>query len=159
MVMAHELVHTMGAAHDGEGGNQDCDGEYQRRICAQKRPKVCPKPGTGKSLNFFDKVLVASWVPCIFLEPQNGQPAVKGVNPPLNNPISPNLLSRSLARFVNSHASGCLRDDSPPTWADRQSHIYRYLIVLHYLDKSPSPILHPLPLANKINPIDCMNVV
>jgi len=26
---------------------------------------------------------------------------------------------RSLARFVNSYASGCLRDDSPPTWADR----------------------------------------
>ena len=48
MIMAHELVHTMGAAHDGEGGNQDCDGEYQRKICAQKRPKVCPKPGTGK---------------------------------------------------------------------------------------------------------------
>ena len=122
--------------------------------------EVCPKPGTEKkSLIFFDKVLVASWVPCIFLEPQNGQPAVKGINPPLNPPGIIQPASRSLARFVNSYASGCLRDDSPPTWADRQSHIYRHSIVLHYLDKSPSPVLHSLPLANKINPIDCMNVV
>ena len=54
-------------------------------LVPRRGPEVCPKPGTEKkSLNFFDKVLVASWVPCIFLEPQNGQPAVKGVNPPLN---------------------------------------------------------------------------
>ena len=47
--MAHELVHTMGVSHDGQEGNYDCVGEYQRRTCAQKRPKVCSKPGTEKN--------------------------------------------------------------------------------------------------------------
>ena len=106
--LAHELVHTMGVAHDGQEGNYDCVGEYQRRICAQKRPKVCPKPGTGKSLNFFDKVLVASWVPCIFLEPQNGQPAVKGVNPPfkVSNIIQPAFqVPGTLCKFVRQWLS------------------------------------------------------
>lgn len=32
--MAHELVHAMGVGHDGEEGNQDCAGQYHRRICA-----------------------------------------------------------------------------------------------------------------------------
>ena len=73
--MAHELVHTMGVSHDGQEGNYDCVGEYQR---PRRGPKYVQSLELKKSLNFFDKVLVASWVPCIFLEPQNGQPAVKG---------------------------------------------------------------------------------
>ena len=32
--MAHELVHAMGVGHDGAEGNQDCAGQYHRRICA-----------------------------------------------------------------------------------------------------------------------------
>ena len=32
--MAHELVHAMGVGHDGAEENQDCAGQYHRRICA-----------------------------------------------------------------------------------------------------------------------------
>ena len=36
LIMAHELVHNMGVAHDGEGGSEDCDGEYHRRHVLKK---------------------------------------------------------------------------------------------------------------------------
>jgi len=82
MIMAHELVHTMGAAHDGEGGNQDCDG---------------------------DGLIMDPWF--------SGATEWSACS------------KRSMARFANSYASWCLRDDSPPTWKDRQSHIDQYSIV------------------------------
>ena len=41
LILAHELVHNMGVAHDGEGGSEDCDGEYHRRHVLKKYTGKC----------------------------------------------------------------------------------------------------------------------
>ena len=85
LIMAHELGHNMGADHDGEGVNEDCDGGHQHQHGEDRGLAQC----TWLKL-FSDKVMILSWVHGWAREPQSGRPAVKGFKYSLEVKFIPN---------------------------------------------------------------------